>query len=249
MHLENTLTSSHFESQAGLVSWLPYLIGEFSRPYIFHLRNFLYLEGNASAALEEKNRAVYPDAEKVFAALEMTPLCNVKAVIVGQAPYHHKDQADGLAFSMQKPVLFGNSSLRKIFELVNKELDLEIPLNGSKHKLDAWAERGVLLLNSVLSVRHGCPKSHYCQGWEKLTDKIVEVVSQNQENVVFFLWGRKAKCKKAMIDCGRGHKILCAPHPAAHREADRQQFQNSQHFIEAKCHFESQGLPSIDWRL
>ena len=240
VNIEDVLTLPYFFNNPRLSSWLPYLGSEFSRPYIFHLRRFLRLERLAPPT-------IHPKSKEVFAALEKTLLCRIRAVIVGQDPYHD-GQADGLAFSMKDPNQTRNPSLKGIFELVDENLGLDL-LKGSKHNLGTWAEQGVLLLNSVLSVRHKCPKSHCCQGWEKLTDKIIEVVSQNQENLVFFLWGKEAKRKRVMIDCGRGHKILCAPHPAAHREVDRQQFRNSRHFVEAKCHFESKGLSSIDWRL
>ena len=245
MNIEDVLTSSYFESREELSSWLPYLESEFSRPYICHLRCFLWLERNASDAMEEPNRDVfYPKAKKVFAALEKTPLCNVKAVIVGQDPYHN-GQADGLAFSRRTSSQrsFHLSSLYKIFKAVNRDLNIEIPLNGTVHSLRPWAEQGVLLLNTILSVRRGCPKSHYCQGWEKLTDRIIEVVSQNRRNVAFFLWGKEAKCKRAMIDNSGDHAVFCSDHPRSSKPFA------TEHFSGANQYLSQHGLGEIDWSL
>lgn len=244
MNIEDVLVQSYFESNAGLSSWLPHIRNEFSRPYICHLRKFLQLERGARTALEDPKRAIYPEAEKVFAALEATPLCNVRVVIVGQDPYHN-EQADGLAFSMSKADenRFNKSnSLKTIFEAVSHDLGSRIQLGYEQCNLKPWADQGVLLLNAVLSVRRGCPKSHYCQGWEKFTDKIIEVISQKRKNVVFLLWGKKARCKCPMIEANRGHKILCAPHPASRKNGD--EFKNAKHFSQANCHL---GDRKIEW--
>ena len=249
MNIEDVLARSYFESNAGLSSWLPYLGSEFSRPYIRHLRSFLRLERNASEALEEPNRIIYPEAKKVFAALEATPLCKVKVVIVGQDPYHN-GQADGLAFSLLTPPSrsqLSNSSLSTIFNSINSDCDTNICLDENVHSLKSWAEQGVLLLNSVLTVRRKCPKSHYCQGWETFTDKIIEAVSQNRRNVVFLLWGKEAKCKRPIIDGEGGHKILCAPHPASPRRGDKRRFGEANHFRGANAYLERFGQDPICW--
>ncbi len=219
LNLENVLTPCHFRSGAGKRTWLPHLREEFGKPYVRHLRKFLRLERKAKDAHESWGD-IFPKPEQVFAALEETPLQCVKAVIIGQDPYHN-GQADGLAFSMWQPPK-GNNSLKRILEAVRATEGMNV--DDDVHNLKPWAKEGVLLLNTVLTVREDMAKSHYGHGWEIFTDKIIEIVStnkqKNKQKVVFFLWGDEAKEKAQMI-CPR-HKVFCARHPSVYGNKDQE---------------------------
>ena len=207
LNLENVLTPCHFRSGVGKRAWLPHLREEFGKPYVRHLRKFLRLERKAKNLCKSWGD-IFPEPERIFAALEETPLESVKAVIIGQDPYYN-GQADGLAFSMLQPPK-GNSSLKTILKAVRATEGMNV--DDDVHDLKPWAKEGVLLLNTVLTVRKGIPKSHCGHGWEIFTDKIIEIVSTNKQKVAFFLWGFKAK-KKAQMICQR-HKVFCARHPS-----------------------------------
>lgn len=191
-------------------------------------------------ASERKSKVVYPEARDVFAALNLTAFEDVRCVILGQDPYHGPNQAHGLAFSV-KPGFPRPPSLNNIFKEIETDLQVKMPDGGC---LDGWANQGVLLLNSVLTVRDGEPGSHANKGWEKLTDKIIETVSDQKEKVAFFLWGKFAWAKAPLVD-SKKHLILYAAHPSplsAHRG-----FFGCKHFSQANEYLAGNGFKKIDW--
>ncbi|MBT0720230.1 uracil-DNA glycosylase [Rosenbergiella collisarenosi] len=186
---------------------------------------------------------IYPPAADVFSAFKLTDFANIRVVILGQDPYHGPNQAHGLAFSVQ-PGIAPPPSLVNIY----KELVTDIP-NFTRPKsgyLASWAEQGVLLLNTVLTVRAGQAHSHAGLGWETFTSHVISMINQHHEGVVFLLWGAHAQKKGQIIDSQR-HHILKAPHPSplsAHRG-----FLGCQHFSQTNAILTSQGLPEIDWKI
>jgi len=215
--------------------WLVPLAAEFEQPYMDRLRAFL---------LEQKRagKRIFPRGEEFFSALNHTPLDRVKVVILGQDPYHGEGQAHGLCFSV-RPGVDVPPSLQNIYKELNAELGLPIPAHGY---LTSWADQGVLLLNSVLSVESASAASHQGKGWETFTDRVIEVINREREDVVFMLWGGYAQRKGAKID-GARHCVLRAPHPSplsAHRG-----FFGCGHFVAANEYMESRGITPIDWRL
>ena len=216
-------------------SWLDHLRGEFDKPYMHELRHFL---------LEQKRagRRVYPAGNELFSAFAHTPLDCVKVVILGQDPYHGPGQAHGLCFSV-RPGVAVPPSLQNIYKEIHDELGLPVPAHGH---LTAWADQGVLLLTSVLSVEAGEAGSHRNRGWETFTDEVIKLVNTRREGVVFMLWGSYAQRKGAMIDTAR-HCVLQAPHPSplsAHRG-----FFGCGHFRAANEYLQGRGLEPVDWRL
>ncbi len=184
--------------------------------------------------------AVYPPSKDVFLALNLTPLSQVKVVILGQDPYHGAEQAHGLAFSVP-PGIKAPPSLRNI--LKERSQDLAIPETRSTCLKD-WAEQGVLLLNTVLTVTHAQPASHAGLGWETITDEVIRTVSRNPNRVVFILWGAQAFKKRPLIDQSR-HLILYSAHPSplsAHRG-----FFGSKPFSKANAFLEGRGSEPIRW--
>ncbi len=239
MNIEDVLTERYFRYR-GMCSWLPHVRDEFDRTYIRNLRKFLRLK-------RESGYNIYPAAEQVFLALEVTPLSRVKVVIIGQDPYHN-GRADGLAFSTS-----GGSSTPPALTTIIKAINYDESISGNMstrgrtYSLYSWATQGVLLLNAVLSVKEGCAKSHYYRGWEQFTDKIVEAINERRRNVVFLLWGKKAQ-KKSVHICREKHHVLCAPHPAA-RGAKREEFKQARHFSEANRILEQFNAGAINWYL
>jgi uracil-DNA glycosylase len=216
-------------------SWLAPLAAEFDQSYMQELRAFLLAE-------KRSGKRVYPPGKELFNAFNCTPLDKVKVVILGQDPYHGQGQAHGLCFSV-RPGVRVPPSLQNIYKEIQAELGLPIPAHGH---LTAWAEQGVLLLNSVLSVEAEWAASHQGKGWEIFTDRVIEVINREREGVVFMLWGSYAQRKGAIID-GRRHCVLKAPHPSplsAHRG-----FFGCGHFIAANRYLEGRGITPIDWRL
>jgi len=211
------------------------VVGEqFRLPYYLRLREFL--------KTEYRTRIVYPEPNDIFNALHRTPYAGVKAVILGQDPYHGPGQAHGLSFSV-KPGVALPPSLQNIFKELRDDLGVPIPAHGH---LTAWAERGVLLLNTVLTVREGEPNSHKGQGWETFTDAVVEALDRRDRPVAFVLWGSHAQAKGARIDATK-HFVLRSPHPSplsAHRG-----FFGSRPFSRINAWLESRGETPIDWRL
>ncbi len=214
-------------------SWLQVLGGEFEQPYMQQLKAFLRAEKDA-------HKVIYPPGGQIFNAFEHCPLPQVKVVILGQDPYHGPGQAHGLCFSVPEDVA-NPPSLVNIYKEITQDLGLKMPTHGN---LVSWADQGVLLLNSVLSVQQANAASHQGQGWEQFTDRAIAVINEQREGVVFMLWGAYAQRKGAIIDTDK-HLVLKAPHPSplsAYRG-----FFGCQHFSLANSYLEQQGQGVIDW--
>ena len=214
--------------------WLEALQGEFKKPYYKKLRAFL--------ANEYKTRVIYPDMYHIFEALRLTAYKDVRVVILGQDPYHDDGQAHGLAFSVRDGVRFP-PSLRNIFKELNADLNLPMPESGS---LIRWAEQGVLLLNTVLTVRAHQAGSHRKHGWENFTDAVISRLNEQREHLVFVLWGAPAQTKLPLIDRTR-HAVIYSAHPSplsAHRG-----FFRSRPFSQINAYLKTHSLPEIDWNL
>ena len=181
--------------------WDELLEGEFEKEYYLNLRRFL--------VDEYKNKIIYPDKNEIFNALKLTPYNKVKAVIIGQDPYHEKGQAHGLCFSVRKGIEIP-PSLKNIYKEIKADIDIDPPSHGC---LTDWAKEGVLLLNTVLTVRDGEANSHKGKGWEKFTDRIISELNNREKPVVFILWGNNAKIKEQLIT-NKKHLILKAAHPS-----------------------------------
>lgn len=214
-------------------SWKKVLIDEFDKDYMVRLREFLRQE-------KQQGKVIFPRGDEYFKAFDTTPFEKVKVVILGQDPYHGPRQAHGLCFSVQKGVAFP-PSLLNIFKELQADLGLPIPTHGC---LSHWAEQGVLLLNSVLTVEQGRAAAHQGKGWEQFTDRVVRELAEQREGVVFMLWGSYAIKKGQFIDRKR-HLVLTAPHPSplsAHRG-----FLGCKHFSQANAFLQSRGEKPIDW--
>jgi uracil-DNA glycosylase len=215
-------------------SWLAHLAPEFEAPYMQELRAFL--------VDERRQHRVFPPGPEMFSAFWHTPLERVRVVILGQDPYHGPGQAHGLCFSVRRGVPVP-PSLQNIY----RELEQSLGIAPAGHgELTAWADAGVLLLNTVLSVRAHEANSHRGRGWERFTDRVIEVVNGSTSGVVFMLWGAPAGRKAAMLDRQR-HLVLTAPHPSplsAHRG-----FFGCNHFARANAWLTERGHPPIDWRI
>ena len=216
-------------------SWKEVLINEFEQPYMKELKTFL--------TEQYKNYTVYPPANLIFEAFNRTPFDQVKIVVFGQDPYHGAGQAHGLAFSVQKNVAIP-PSLRNIYKALKYDYEtFQIPPHGN---LTFWADQGVLLLNATLTVRKGEAGSHQNHGWERFTNKVVELISEKKEGVVFLLWGNPAQRKASLIDLNK-HHVLTAVHPSplsAHRG-----FLTCKHFSAANDLLIKQKKEPIDWQI
>ncbi|MBQ6380813.1 MAG: uracil-DNA glycosylase [Clostridia bacterium] len=215
-------------------SWDILLKEEFEKPYYLALRSFLKTEYAA--------QTIYPDMYDIFNALKYTPYENVKVVILGQDPYHGEGQAHGLCFSVKKGVE-PPPSLKNIFQEIHAELGTPIPPHG---ELTAWATQGVLLLNTVLTVRAGCPNSHKGKGWEQLTDQIIRLLNARNEPLVFLLWGANARAKKALIT-NRQHLVLESVHPSP--LSAYHGFFGCNHFAKVNSFLNENNIEKIDWSL
>jgi uracil-DNA glycosylase len=184
---------------------------------------------------------IYPPKAQIFAAFHHTPFDKVKAVIIGQDPYHGHGQANGLSFSVN-PFIKLPPSLKNIFKELKSDLAYDLPFHGD---LTPWAKQGVLLLNATLTVRAGVPGSHQKKGWEPFTDSVIETIAKEKENIVFLLWGNYAIQKSALIDANK-HCILTAPHPSP---LARGGFFGNQHFSKTNAFLKSKNIPIIDWKL
>jgi len=216
-------------------SWFSQIGGEFDAPYMKQLRTFLKQE-------KAKGKTVYPPGAEMFAALNLTSFEKTAVVILGQDPYHGPGQAHGLSFSV-KPGVPLPPSLQNIFKELHADLGIQ---NGEHGCLTPWAEQGVLLLNSVLSVVQGQAASHQGQGWEAFTDVIIRQLNQKRDGLVFMLWGSYAQKKGSVIDARR-HLVLKSPHPSplsAYRG-----FFGCQHFSQANNYLQQQGRQAINWQL
>lgn len=216
-------------------SWLAPLEPEFQSAYMAELKQFLVDE-------RASGKQIYPPASLWFHALDATPLDTVKAVVLGQDPYHGPGQAHGLCFSV-KPGVPTPPSLVNIY----KEMETDLGIAPAPHgNLESWAQQGVLLLNSVLTVRAHQAASHRGKGWEQFTDAVIRLVDQRETPIVFILWGAYAQKKAAFVDTSK-HLVLKAPHPSplsAHNG-----FFGTRPFSKANAFLESRGIAPIDWRL
>lgn len=214
-------------------NWDDILKEEYNKPYFEKLMNFI--------EDEYSKYTIYPDKNNIYNALKLTPPEKVKVVILGQDPYINKNQANGLSFSVQ-PGIATPPSLRNIFREQRKDLGIIQPNSGD---LTKWAEQGVLLLNTTLTVRAGLSNSHQGKGWGIFTDSIIKYLGQ-KENIVFMLWGNNAKAKRKLIDSSK-NLILEAAHPSP-LSATRGFF-GCQHFSKANNYLIEHNLSPIDWQL
>lgn len=214
--------------------WNPVLREELAKPYWGELQRFV--------ADERSRHRVYPAPDEVFAALHLTPYADVKVLILGQDPYHGDGQAHGLCFSV-RPGVPQPPSLRNVFAELRSDLGIEPPRHGC---LDAWARRGVLLLNATLTVRARQAASHQGKGWETFTDQVIRAVNDKPERVVFVLWGASARRKRSLVDLSR-HVVIESAHPSplsAHNG-----FFGSRPFSRANEALVAAGREPVDWRL
>jgi uracil-DNA glycosylase len=215
--------------------WLSLLQDEFRKDYMVNLRAFLLAEKQAG-------KVIFPPGPEIFNALNSTPFDNVRVVIFGQDPYHGPDQAHGLCFSVRRGVEMP-PSLVNIFREIRDDLGIEPPGHGC---LESWSRQGVLLLNAVLTVEQHKAGSHHARGWETFTDRVVELLNDKKENLVFLLWGNPARKKGAAIDRNR-HLVLEAPHPSP--LSVYRGFSGCRHFSQCNGYLKKHGLPEIDWSI
>lgn len=216
-------------------SWKEILKDEFKKPYFLQITDHLKTE-------KKQNKIIYPPGPLIFNAFEKTPFDLVKVVILGQDPYHGPKQAHGLSFSVQEGIQ-PPPSLVNIFKELHEDVGVPIPNHGN---LEKWAEQGVLLLNASLTVRAQEPMSHSKIGWEKLTNTVIEKVSDLKEHVVFLLWGRFAQEKAALID-EKKHLILRAAHPSP--LSAKNGFFGCRHFSKTNNYLVKHGIDPIDWAI
>ncbi len=214
--------------------WDQLLQEEFQKPYYQKLRQFL--------AMEYRTKTIYPDMYDIFNALRYTSYEQVKVVILGQDPYHGKGQAHGLCFSVKKGVT-PPPSLMNIFHELQADVGCSIPTHG---ELIEWAKQGVLLLNTVLTVREHQANSHQGQGWEQLTDHIISLLNEKQGPVVFLLWGRNAKAKMSLLQ-NPAHLVLTSSHPSPY--SVDYGFNGCRHFSKTNEYLIQNGCKPIDWQI
>jgi uracil-DNA glycosylase len=214
-------------------SWIELLGSELKKTYMSDLRTFLVQE-------EKAQKTVYPQSQDILAALNLTPFDQVKVVILGQDPYHGPNQAHGLCFSV-KPGVKIPPSLVNIFKELKDDLGITPPIHGC---LDAWGKQGVLLLNNVLTVEDGKAGSHHLKGWEQFTDKIIELLNEKKENLVFILWGSPAQKKAQKVD-SKKHFIIKSVHPSP--LSSYRGFFGSKPFSQTNTYLNSKGIKPINW--
>ncbi|HEY4553688.1 MAG TPA: uracil-DNA glycosylase [Bacillaceae bacterium] len=214
--------------------WAPLLEEEMKKPYFQQLEAFL--------TEEYQEYAIYPAENDVFNALHFAPFEDVKVVILGQDPYHGPGQAHGLSFSVQPDVRIP-PSLKNIFKELHEDIGCDIPNNGYLKK---WADQGVLLLNTVLTVRKGQAHSHRGKGWETFTDKIITLINEREKPAVFLLWGRPAQEKLQLIDTHK-HRIIQSPHPSPFSASKG--FFGSRPFSRTNSYLQEMGEAPIDWQI
>lgn len=213
--------------------WKEALSNEWEKPYFNRLREFLKSE-------KEAGQRIYPPGKLIFNAFDTTPYDQVKVVIIGQDPYHGPGQAMGLSFSVPRGMAIP-PSLRNIYKELHDDVGITSPSHGD---LTQWAEQGVLMLNSILTVRAGQAGSHRGKGWEQFTSAAINVLNRDKEDLVFLLWGRYAQEKGAIIDTGR-HKVLKAPHPSPLAKG----FNGCRHFSQTNDYLRIKGKEPIDWQV
>lgn len=214
--------------------WDELLAGEFEKGYYQNLRKFL--------VQEYKTKTIYPSMYDIFNALKHTPYSNVKVVILGQDPYHGPKQAHGMCFSVQKGIS-KPPSLVNIFKEIKEDLGIDPPSHGF---LESWADQGVLLLNTVLTVEARLANSHKGKGWETFTDQVIKLLDAREQPMVFLLWGGNAKAKRSLIK-GKQHLILTAAHPSP-LSAFNGWF-GCKHFSQANAFLEQNGITPVDWQI
>ena len=214
------------------LEWKNHLIREFQEPYMRDLKVFLNNQ-------IQKRKRIYPPLKECFSAFFATPFDKVKVVILGQDPYHGSGQAHGLCFSVRPNVRIP-PSLENIFKELKKDLGISPPSHGC---LNDWATQGVLLLNATLTVEAGKAGSHQNKGWETFTDRVIHVLNEKREHLVFMLWGRYAQNKGHFIDQEK-HLVLKAAHPSPFSVSG---FFGCSHFSKANAYLEKHGYSSIDW--
>lgn len=215
-------------------SWKEALVKEFQSPYFKSLKDFLIEE--------RKKYTIYPPASRIFAAFNYTPFDKVKAVLIGQDPYHGPGQANGLCFSVNDGVP-QPPSLQNIFKELNNDVGIPIPTSGN---LEPWAKQGILLLNATLTVRANQAGSHQKHGWEQFTDTVIHTLSEKRRGLIFLLWGRFAQAKEILVDKEK-HHILKAPHPSPF--SVHSGFFGCKHFSKTNALLKQEGLKEIDWRI
>ena len=214
--------------------WVEKIQGEYKKPY--------YKKLYETVLQEYRTKEIFPASQDIFKAYDLCPYHKLKVVILGQDPYHNTGQAQGLSFSVKKGMALP-PSLQNIFKELSDDLACPIPRNGD---LSPWAEQGVLLLNTVLTVRAHQAFSHRGIGWEEFTDATIEAIEEKEEPVVYILWGSPAQSKRKMIR-QKKRLILTAPHPSplsAYRG-----FFGSRPFSKCNAYLEKEGLSPLDWRL
>ena len=214
--------------------WDSILTGEFDKEYYKELRKFL--------VSEYRTTTIYPDMHDIFNALKYTPYENVKVVILGQDPYHEPGQAHGLCFSVKKGVP-KPPSLVNIFKELEADLGIAPPSHGC---LTDWAAQGVLLLNTVLTVRRGQANSHKGKGWEIFTDRVIELLNEREKPIVFILWGANAKSKREIIT-NPNHSIITGAHPSP--LSAQNGFFGGRYFSRTNAYLTEKGEVPIDWRI
>lgn len=216
-------------------SWQPVLGSEFDQPYMQKLRGFLREE-------KDKKKIIYPKSTNVFQAFSLTPLHQVKVVLLGQDPYHGRGQAHGLCFSVPSGMPLPPSLVN-----IYKELQSDVGITPSKNGcLESWAKQGVLLLNSVLTVEAGHAASHQGRGWEIFTDRVIAILNETMRGLVFLLWGNYAQRKGQLVNTDE-HCVLKAPHPSP--LSAHQGFLGCRHFSKANHYLKRIGKAPIDWRI
>lgn len=221
---------------ADIPTWSPIIEKFFASPDGLKLQEFL-------KARRSEKAVIYPPDP--FFAFRMVPLNKVKVVILGQDPYHGEGQAHGMAFSVL-PGVQVPPSLRNIFKELERSLGISIPKSGY---LKPWADQGVLLLNTILTVEQGKPMSHAGKGWEKLTDSIIQTVADQESPKVFLLWGKPAQNKKALIEAGKGINLILESNHPSPLSANRPPvpFLGNDHFVKANSWLESKGATPVNW--
>lgn len=214
--------------------WKAALMSQWDKPYFQRLRGFL---------LEEKQagQLIYPPGKLIFNAFNLTPYDQVKVVIIGQDPYHGPGQAMGLSFSVPTGVR-PPPSLKNIYKELATDVGIQMPTHGN---LEPWAAQGILMLNSMLTVRASQAGSHRGKGWEQFTSSVIKTLNDHREGLVFLLWGRYAQEKGAVIDTSR-HLVLKAAHPSP---LARNAFSGCKHFSQTNAYLESRGQAPINWQV
>ncbi len=217
------------------LGWKKVLLAEFTKPYMQELKKFLVKE-------KRDKKIIYPKGSDIFNAFQLTPIDQVKVVILGQDPYHGPNQAHGLCFSVL-PQMAVPPSLVNIYKELYSDLNIMPAKQGC---LINWAKQGVLLLNSILTVENGIAGSHHNKGWEKFTDQVIEILNQQNNQIIFLLWGNYAGKKCQAIDTTK-HVVLTAPHPSP-LSANRGFF-GCKHFSKVNELLRQSGKEPIDWRV